>query len=393
MPKKEKDIDALRKQINEIDSLLIDLLTKRRNLSKDIIVAKDLNDLPIRDEKREKELLKRLISEGRRKGLEAEYVSRIFYEIIENSVRLQQKYVQQQANKNDKERKKIKVAIQGIEGSYSYLTAQKFFSDYEDEIEFIGEERFEDVARAVENGEADYAMLPIENTTSGGINEVYDILLHTTLSIIGEEKFKVEHCLCGTEVVPISKIKKIYVHYQAAAQCSRFIASLNNPKLEYFADTAMSAKKIHDVNNKHHAAIASEEAAKVFGVKILKSNIANQPDNFTRFLICARKPISIDKRVPSKTSLVMATAHTAGALVEGLMIFRKYNINLTKLESRPILGNPWEEMFYLDFEGNLSEKNVQKAIQELTPFTRFLKILGSYPSKDLPKTKHTDDQK
>jgi chorismate mutase/prephenate dehydratase len=87
----------------------------------------------------------------------------------------------------------------------------------------------------------------------------------------------------------------------------------------------------------------------------------------------------------------MATAHTAGALVEGLMIFRKYNINLTKLESRPIIGNPWEEMFYLDFEGNLSDKNVQKAIQELTPFTRFLKILGSYPSKDLPKTKPVDE--
>jgi chorismate mutase/prephenate dehydratase len=391
MPNRERDIQYLRKKINEIDSQLIELLAKRRNLSKDVIIAKDLNDLPIRDEKREKELLRRLITEGKKKGLEAEYVANIFYEIIENSVRLQQKYVQQQANKKEKEIKRIKVAIQGIEGSYSYLTAKKFFSDYEDEIEFIGEERFEDVARAVEKGEADYAMLPIENTTSGGINEVYDILLHTTLSIIGEEKFKVEHCLCGIEDVPLNKIKKIYAHYQAAAQCSGFLSSLNSPTLEYFADTAMSARKISDEQNKYHAAIASEEAAKVFGVKVLKKGIANQPENYTRFLVCARKPVTIDKRIPSKTSLVMATAHTAGALVEGLMIFRKYNINLTKLESRPIIGNPWEEMFYLDFEGNLSDKNVQKAIQELTPFTRFLKILGSYPSKDLPRTKATEE--
>lgn len=391
MPNREKDIQYLRKKINEIDSQLIELLAKRRNLSKDIIITKDLNDLPIRDEKREKELLKRLINEGKKKGLEAEYVANIFYEIIENSVRLQQKYVQQQANKKEKEIKRIKVAIQGIEGSYSYLTARKFFSDYEDEIEFIGEERFEDVARSVEKGEADYAMLPIENTTSGGINEVYDILLHTTLSIIGEEKFKVEHCLCGIEDVPLNKIKKIYAHYQAAAQCSGFLSSLNSPTLEYFADTAMSVKKISEERNKYHAAIASEEAAKVFGVKILKMGIANQQENYTRFLVCARKPITFDKRIPSKTSLVMATAHTAGALVEGLMIFRKYNINLTKLESRPIIGNPWEEMFYLDFEGNLSDKNVQKAIQELTPFTRFLKILGSYPSKDLPRTKAIDE--
>lgn len=390
MPNKEKNINNLRKEINKIDSSLLDLFAERRDLSKEIIKAKDLNGLPIRDEKREKELLKRLIAEGKEKGLEAEYVSRIFYEVIENSVRLQQNYIQQQANKNDKWRKKIKVAIQGIEGSYSYLTAQRFFSDFEDEIEFVGEERFEDVARAVENGEADYALLPIENTTSGGINEVYDILLHTTLSIIGEEKFKVEHCLCGSEDIPVEKIKKIYAHYQAAAQCSRFLSTLNNATLEYFADTAMSVRKISEEKNKFHAAIASEEAAKIFSVKILKNNIANQSENYTRFLICARKPISIDKRVPSKTSLVVATAHTAGALVEGLMIFRKYNINLTKLESRPIIGNPWEEMFYIDFEGNISESNVQNAIKELTPFTRFIKNLGSYPSKDLPKTKHTD---
>ena len=391
MPNKERDINQLRKEINKIDSSLIDLFSRRRDLSKKIIRAKDITDLPIRDEKREKELLKRLIAEGKVKGLDAEYVSRIFSEVIENSVSLQQNYAQQQANKKDKERNKIKVAIQGIEGSYSYLTAQRFFSEYEDAMEFVGEERFEDVARAVETGEADYAILPIENTTSGGINEVYDILLHTTLSIIGEEKFKVEHCLCASEDIPVEKIKKVYAHYQAAAQCSGFLASLNNPKLEYFADTAMSAQKISEEKNKYNAAIASEEAARVFGVKILKSNIANQSENYTRFLVCARKPITIDKRVPSKTSLVMATAHSAGALVEGLMIFRKYNINLTKLESRPIIGNPWEEMFYLDFEGNLSDKNVQNAIKELTPFTRFLKNLGSYPSKDLPKPKHTED--
>ncbi len=390
MAKKQLNIDSIRKEINKIDASLLDLLSKRRTLSKQIIKAKDLNDLPIRDEKREKELLNRLIAEGKKKGLETEYISKIFYEVIENSVRLQQDYIQQQANKNDKSRKKIRVAIQGIEGSYSYLTAKKFFSDYEDSIEFVGQERFEEVAKAVETGDADYALLPIENTTSGGINEVYDILLHTTLSIIGEEKYKIEHCLCGIENTPIEKIKTIYAHYQAAAQCSEFLAGLKNVKLQYFADTAMSVKKIHDEKNKYKAAIASKEAAEVFGVKILKRNIANQPDNFTRFLICARKPITIDKRVPSKTSLVMATAHTAGALVEGLMIFRKYNINLTKLESRPIIGNPWEEMFYLDFEGNMSDKKVQKALEEITPFTRFLKVLGSYPSKDLPKTKTAD---
>lgn len=380
-------MDQLRKEINKIDSSIIDFLAKRRDLSKAIIKAKDLNDLPIRDEKREKELLNRLIAEGKRKGLENEYIYQIYHEIIENSVRLQQEYIQQQVNKKDKTKRKIRIAIQGIEGSYSYLTAKKFFANYEDTLEFFGEERFEDVAKAVEKGDADYAILPIENTTSGGINEVYDVLLHTTLSIIGEEKYKVEHCLCGVEEIPLSKIKTIYAHYQAAAQCSEFLSGLQNVQLQYFADTAMSARKIQEEKSKYKAAIASKEASEVFGVKILKSGIANQPENFTRFLICARKPVTIDKRIPSKTSLVMATSHTAGALVESLMVFRKYNINLTKLESRPIIGNPWEEMFYIDFEGNVSDKKVQNAIEEITPFTRFLKVLGSYPSKDLPKKK------
>ncbi|MDZ7764879.1 MAG: prephenate dehydratase domain-containing protein [Melioribacteraceae bacterium] len=387
MPRHKKNIDQLRKEINQIDSSIIDLLAKRRDLSKAIIKAKDLNDLPIRDEKREKELLNRLIAEGKRKGLENEYIFQIYHEIIENSVRLQQQFIQQQVNKKDKAKRKIRIAIQGIEGSYSYLTAKKFFANYEDTLEFLGEERFEDVAKAVEKGDADYAILPIENTTSGGINEVYDILLHTTLSIIGEEKYKVEHCLCGVEKIPLNKIRTIYAHYQAAAQCSEFLAGLKDVKLQYFADTAMSARKIQEEKNKYKAAIASKEAAEVFGVKILKSGIANQPENFTRFLICARKPVTIDKRIPSKTSLVMATSHTAGALVESLMVFRKYNINLTKLESRPIIGNPWEEMFYIDFEGNPADKKVQKAIEEITPFTRFIKVLGSYPSKDLPKKK------
>lgn len=387
MMKKTIELEHLRKEINKIDAELMDLLAKRREVSKKVIQAKDINDLPIRDEKREKEILERLIQAGKEKGLNGEYVAKVFYEIIEDSVRLQQKYIQRRLNKNDKSSEKIKVAIQGIEGAYSYLAAKQFFHDYDEEIEIISEERFDEVASAVEKGEADYAMLPIENTTSGGINEVYDVLLHTTLSIIGEEKFKVNHCLCAIEQIPLNEIKVIFAHHQAAAQCSKFITSLPDTKIEYFADTAMSAQKVKNENKRKYAAIASEEAAKLFGLKILRTGIANQPENFTRFLICARKPISVDKRVPSKTSLVFATSHTAGSLVEGLMVFRKYNINLTKLESRPIIGNPWEEMFYLDFEGNTEDEKVQKALDEIVPFTRFMKVLGSYPSKDLPKTK------
>lgn len=175
------------------------------------------------------------------------------------------------------------------------------------EIEFISKLTFEEVVRAVETGEADYAMLPVENTTSGGINEVYDALLHTTLYIIGEEKFHVKHCLVSTEETPINRIKKIYAHVQAVAQCSKFLATLPYTKIDYYPDTAMSVQKVKEENNPENAAIASEEAAKIFGLPIIRTNIANQSENYTRFLIAARKPIEVDLRIPCKTSLVMAT--------------------------------------------------------------------------------------
>lgn len=381
-----KELSELRNNINEVDSDIIKLLAKRRQLSKEVIRAKEISEKPIRDQKREQDLLNRLIAFGKENGLDAHFITRVFYEIIDDSVRIQQKYVHKLLDeKVNKEA--VKISIQGIEGSYSYLAANKFFAQYDEQLEFISNKTFEEVVKSVEKGEAEYAMLPIENTTSGGINEVYDLLLHTTLSIIGEEKLQVRHCLASTADVPLSKIKKIYAHYQAAAQCSKFISQMPNCSVEFFPDTAMSVQKIKEENNPEFAAIASEEAANLFAVKILRNDIANQSGNFTRFLVASRKPIDVDLRIPTKTSLVMATSHTPGSLVEALMVFQRFGINMTKLESRPILGNPWEEMFYLDFEGNLQDENVNALLDEFGTHTRFMKILGCYPSQELLKTK------
>lgn len=384
-PKKSTDLSRLREKINGIDEAIIKLLAERRSISKEIVKAKEKAAIPIRDQKREAELLEKIIKLGKKHGLDAHFTNKVFYDIIEDSVRMQQNYVQNALNKSEK--KNISIVIQGIEGSYSYLAARKFFSQSKNELIFLTKDRFEEAVEICEKGEADFAVLPIENTTSGGINEVYDLLLHTALSIVGEEKFQVKHCLIAIKDIPLTKIKKIYAHHQAAAQCSKFLQNLPNAVVEYFVDTAMSAKKIKEEGNPYHVGIASEEAAKLFKVKILKSNIANQEENYTRFIICARKPIAVDLRIPCKTSLVMATSHTPGSLVEALNVFRNYGVNLTKLESRPILGNPWEEMFYLDFEGNIADEKIQKVMDELGRYTRFLKVLGSYPSQEVTKTK------
>jgi chorismate mutase/prephenate dehydratase len=387
MAQRKKDIAVLREKINKIDSGLIKLLAERRLLSKDIGVSKETSQSPIRDQKREADLLERLIKAGKKAGLDTHFLTKVFYEIIDDSVRIQQSFVQSKLNQKSDKRRTIKIAFQGIEGSYSYLAAKKFFSLNNYDLHSIYKKRFDEVVEAAEKGEADYAILPIENTTSGGINEVYDLLVHTTLSIVGEEKFQVKHCLVALDDIPYRKIKKVYAHYQAAAQCSKFLESIPGAAIEYFADTAMSVVKVKEDGNPAYAAIASEEAAKLYKLKILEKNIANQSENYTRFLIAARKPIEVDDRVRCKTSIVMATSHTPGSLVEALSVFRKYNVNLTKLESRPIIGNPWEEMFYLDFEGNINSELVQSVFDELGQHTRFMKVLGTYPSQSLEKTK------
>lgn len=385
--RKNIKIDNLRLKINKLDEKLLKLLSDRRELSRDVIRAKEVSHSPIRDTKREAEILRNLIKTGRQTGLDSHFITRIFQEIIDDSVRLQQNYVQKSLNRENARRQTIKIAIQGIEGSYSFLASHKFFGHLGSDLVFVSKTKFDDVVKAVEKGDADYAVLPIENTTSGGINEVYDLLLHTTLSLVGEEKFKVNHCLSALKDIPLNKIKKIYAHHQAAAQCSKFLDTLPNVSLEYFVDTAMSVQKIKEEGNPYYAAIASREASELFDVKILKDNIANQSENYTRFLVASRKPQPVDPRVPCKTSLVMATSHTPGSLVDALSVFRKYSVNLLKLESRPIMGNPWEEMFYLDFEGNIQEDAAQKILDELGKYTRFLKVLGSYPSSELAPAK------
>lgn len=378
-------MQEIREKINTIDEQLLKILSERRKLSLEIVKLKNREKSSIRDKTREKELLIKLIEKGKEYGLDAHYVSKIFYEIIDDSVKLQNKFVQNQENKNELS-DIITVAIQGIEGSYSYLASNQFFGS-DKEIVFRKMKTFDEVVESVEDESADYAVLPIENTTSGSINEVYDSLTNGNLFIVGEEIFPVKHCLIGLEDVPLNKIKKIYAHFQAARQCSKFLKTLPQAEIEYYEDTAKSVEKIKQEGNKEFAAIASHEAADIFNVTVLREDISNQPGNFTRFLICSRNQIKVDERIPAKTSLILATSHQAGSLVQVLSVFKDFGINMTKLESRPIIGNPWEEMFYLDFQGNTQSEKIKELLDEVGKHSRYLKVLGCYPAKDIEKTK------
>ena len=276
-----------------------------------------------------------------------------------------------------------------MEGNFSHQAAKKFFAEREDHSTFTGCSSFEDVVRLVEEGEADYGLLPVENTTAGVINEVYDLLLRTKLNIVGEEVFQIKHCLLAVDMVPLSKIRRVLSQWQALAQCSRFLAQLENCQKEPMVDTAIAVRKVKEDQDLSQAAIASEEAAHIYGLKVLERNITDQPDNLTRFIVVAPGPVEVDLRIPAKTSLIVATAHEAGALMKALVVFERHAINLTKLESRPRRGSRFEYVFYIDFEGNVAEPRVENALVELRGATSFLKILGSFPIESRERTAPT----
>ncbi len=376
----------LREQITEVDEQLLRLLANRRRLSLSVAKVKGLEQLQIRDQNREEELLERLIQQGKSLNLDAFFVTKLFHKIIDDSVRIQQQFVLAQNKKESATDTIRRLAILGGKGSYSYFAAKRHYAYSDKNNAYIGCPTFAEVLHAVEDGQAEHAVIPIENTTSGGITEVYDLLLHTSLSIIGEEKYQIEHCLIAKEQTPINEIKTIYAHPQALRQCDQYLSQLKQVELKLVESTADAVQQILANDSNSSAAIGGEDAAELYQLEILQRKIANQAINYTRFLIISRKVRKVSRQLPSKTSLVISTGQKAGSLADALYLFKKADIPLTKLESRPVAGNAWEQMFYLDIEGNTDDEKVSTVLNSLNEICPFMKVLGCYPSDDLPET-------
>lgn len=380
------DLNEIRKEITALDEQLLELFAKRRSLTLNVAKSKAHEVRPVRDPQREQELLVRLIKLGREKGLDAHYVTNVFHVIIEDSVLNQQAYLQTLINPNLKE-PTVRVAFLGDKGSYSYLASHRYFSRRAEQILEVGCETFTDVLKEVESGQVDYGMLPIENTSSGSINEVYDLLQHTNLSIVGELSQPVEHCLLTATATSMDKITTIYAHAQPYAQCSNFLSKLSQ-KIQFkpCESTADAMAKASELKSDNVAVIGSEEGGNLYQLIALEKSIANQKENHSRFIVVARKPIDVAEQIPAKTTLILATGQNPGALADCLLVLKKVNINMTKLESRPIPDRPWEEMFYLDIEANIKTSAMQTALIELTKLTRFIKVLGCYPTERIQPT-------
>jgi chorismate mutase/prephenate dehydratase len=244
----------------------------------------------------------------------------------------------------------------------------------------------EQVVNTIEDGEADYGLLPVENTAAGSINEVYDLLLCAQVSIVGEEVLRVEHCLLALNETLLANIRQVYSHPQALAECMKFVSKLPSCQAMPYADSAMAVKKVKEEKDASLAAIGSEEAGRLYGLKVLRRNIEDQQNNYTRYLVLAKNASVIDLRIPCKTSLIMATSHEEGSLLKALSLLHEYKINLTKLESRPIPSMPFQYLFYIDFEGNAAEQRISEALEKLRSATTSLKVLGSYPMQHRART-------
>jgi len=268
----------------------------------------------------------------------------------------------------------VRVAFQGEHGAYSEAAALAFFGEGAFPLPC---ESFDQVFAQVEMGESEYGVVPIENSLAGSIHRNYDLLLRHDLFIVGEINLRVAHHLIALPGVELKDVKRIYSHPQALAQCEQSLAALGDVEKVATYDTAGSVRMLKNRGIYDGAAIASRRAAEFYGMNILASDFEDNSQNYTRFLILS--PEESVPQEPGKTSIVFSVKNEPGILFKCLSVFALRDIDLTKIESRPLRGRPWEYFFYLDFAGTMQEERCRNAINHLREITTFFRSLGSYP--------------
>ncbi len=267
-----------------------------------------------------------------------------------------------------------KIAIQGERGAFSEVAAHSLVGK---NIKPVTSDSFESLFDSVENGKADFGVIPIENSLVGSIHRNYDLLLERNLHIIGETQERIVHCLIAPKGVTFSKITKAYSHPVALDQCRNFFKKNRHIAPISYYDTAGSVKMLSESGSTNSAAIAGPYAADIYKMKIVRKSIEDEQNNHTRFLLLGRKPIKTTGK--TKTSIVFSMESKPGYLFKALSVFALRDINLTKIESRPVRKKTWQYYFYLDFEGSMKDLNSQKALEHLAEIAHYIKILGTYP--------------
>jgi len=374
-----KDLNQCRKEIDEIDKELLRLFEKRMDVAINVAEYKKENNLPILNYKREEEVINKNI--GNLKNKDYENITRKFFiNLMELSRSLQEKVISEEVKidiKNINIDKSKRLGFQGLIGSFSEEALLKYFGE---DINTTPYEEFEDVFEALKNNEIDYGILPIENSWTGAISQVYDLLSKYGFYIIAEECIKIDQHLIGIEGTTVETIKEIYSHPQGFEQSDEYLKNHHDWKLIPYRNTAISAKMVQDLNDKSKAAIASERAAKIYNLNIIKESINNNKDNHTKFIIIGRDLLVSENC--NKTSVVFSLEDEAGTLYRLLRYFAENNINMIKIESRPNKHTSWKYLLYVDFEGNLNNEEVQNAIKLIKENSGYFKLLGNYKRFD-----------
>lgn len=379
------DLSECRKEIDKIDKELVELFERRMNVAIKVAEYKIENNIPILNEAREAEVIEKNVNRLNNKEY-SKLTEKFFANLMELSRSLQgdmfnsnkdnnRDLIKENISNNENKRnlENIKIGYQGVKGSFSEEAMIKYFGENHTTTDY---EEFEDVFLALKNNKIDYGILPIENSCTGAITTVYDLLAKYGLYIVGEECIKIDQNLIGIKGTKLEDIKEVYSHPQGFEQSREFLSHYNNLKLIPFHNTAISAKYISEINDKSKAAIASLRAAEIYGLDVIKSEINDKDNNHTKFIIIGRKLESSNEC--NKITVVFSLDDKSGTLYNLLRHFAENNINMIKIESRPSKNEPWQYLLYVDFEGNVENDDVKKAIKLIEGKSEYFKLLGNY---------------
>ena len=374
-----KELSLIREELDQIDQKIVELYQQRMELAKDVAEYKIANCKMILDKEREQQKLNSLkklaVNEFNEKG-----ITELFEQIMSASRKLQYQIVAQRGEKvrlpfqmvdklwDDSTR----VVFQGAKGAYSQIAMEEFFTK---EVDSFSVDTFRQAMCALEEGSADYAVLPIENSTAGIVSEIYDLLVEFENYIVGEQVVKIEHCLLGLPEAEMEDIDVVYSHPQSLMQSAAFLEKQPWQQISLL-NNAFAAQKVQEDKKKNQAAIASEKAGQLYGLRVLEKGVNQAENNCTRFIVVAGRKIF--RKQADKISLCFEIPHKSGSLYHILSHFIYNDLNMTKIESRPIPERSFEYRFFIDFDGNLEDSAVRNALRGLREETTNLKILGNY---------------
>ena len=373
------DLLTLRDNLDVIDAQIVELYEKRMEICGQVAEYKIENGKKVFDKQRELEKISKVKSLTHNE-FNSHGVEELFEQIMSMSRKLQYQMLTAHGSDGklpfigveELETKKARVVFQGADGAYSQAAMMEYFGD---QINSFHVDTFRDAMSAIDEGSADFAVLPIENSTAGIVSEIYDLLVEFENYIVGEQVIPIEHCLLGVPGTKLEDIKTVYSHPQSLMQSAKYLADHGWQQIS-MQNNAFAAQKVAGEKDMTQAAIAGEHAGKLYGLEVLQKGVNDEKNNSTRFIIVTNQKIF--KKDAGKISLCLEVPHQSGSLYRILSHFIYNNLNMCKIESRPMPDRTWEYRFFIDFEGNLSDSAVKNALRGLREEARNMKILGNY---------------